>query len=79
MKIYVMLRSSGGQVSIFAIVDANIPSNYKDPYVMTVTVCLISYLRDFSEFRGLNKNKYEIQIINYSVDSTVIFDTRMFL
>jgi hypothetical protein len=59
MKVYVMLPSSGGQVSIFAVVDANIPSNYKDPYGMTVTVCLISYLRDSSELLGSNKHEHE--------------------
>ena len=36
---------------------------------MTVTVCLISYLRGLSELRGSNKNKHEIKSINYAVYS----------
>jgi len=38
-----------------------------------VTVWLIWYLLDLGELRGLNKNKHEIQIINYSVKSVVNF------
>ena len=35
----------------------------------------MSFLCDFCVLRGSNKNKHEIQIINYSVDSVVISDT----